>query len=53
MIRGNRVSKSDRPFGGKNEEEGSLLKMLAVANRCSNSGMRGVSAPGSRIFSIF
>ena len=33
---GNRVSKSDRPFGGKKKEEGSLLKMLAVANRCSN-----------------
>ena len=33
---GNRVLKSDRPFGGKKEEEGSLLKMLAVANRCSN-----------------
>ena len=33
---GNRLSKSDRPFGGKKEEEGSLLKMLAVANRCSN-----------------
>ena len=33
---GNRVSKSDRPFGGKKEEEGSLLKMLVVANRCSN-----------------
>ena len=25
---GNRVSKSDRPFGGKKEEEGSLLKLL-------------------------
>ena len=33
---GNRVSKSDQPFGGKKEEEGSLLKMLAVAKRCSN-----------------
>ena len=41
---GNLVSKSNRPFGGRKEEEGSLLKMLAVANRCSNR-MKGLFFP--------